>query len=135
MPSDDKPKNIPTINDVIQNVIRSHKAICAFKGMGEKDAYGQDPIMYYTLAINGEAGEMANKIVKGHRNGYNKKNAIEAVKSEIHDIFIYTIVLAYVLDIDLSQLVNEKVEVIIQRAKSGYYGGEIQSKIHKLEKV
>lgn len=108
--------------DLSSSIIRSHKAICEAKRMDEKAAYGNDPALYYTLGICGEAGEMANALVKAQRNGYDRDKALEAVKSELPDVVIYSHVLAHVLDIDLSNLVNEKVEVVIRRAKEGYYG-------------
>lgn len=108
--------------DLSSSIIRSHKAICEAKQMDEKAAYGNDPALYYTLGICGEAGEMANALVKAQRNGYDRAKALEAVKSELPDVVIYSYVLAHVLDIDLSNLVNEKVEVVIRRARDGYYG-------------
>ena len=108
--------------DLSSSIIRSHKAICKVKRMDEKAAYGNDPAMYYTLGICGEAGEMANAIVKASRNGANRAKVLEAVKSELPDVIVYSYVLAYVLDINLSALVNEKVEIVIERAISGYYG-------------
>lgn len=111
--------------DLFQSVIRSHVAVCAAKKMDEKAAYGQDPAMYYSLAICGEAGEMGNKIVKALRNGNDPDACRRAVISELPDVFIYGAVLAYVLDIDLTKLVNDKVDVVIQRAESGYYGGPL----------
>ncbi len=111
--------------DNLRSVIRSHKAICKAKRMDEKAAYGQDPAMYYSLAICGEAGEMGNKIVKGLRNGNDPEASKRAVESELPDVFIYGFVLAYVLGIDIVKLVNEKVDIVIQRAIDGYYGGEL----------
>ena len=113
--------------DLSSSIIRSHKAICKVKQMDEKAAYGNDPAMYYTLGICGEAGEMANAIVKASRNGADRAKVLEAVKSELPDVVIYSYVLAYVLDIDLSKLVNEKIEVVIQRANSGYYGAPLKN--------
>ena len=112
-------------DSVMQSVIRSHKAVCEAKEMDEKAAYGNDPAIYYSLAISGEAGELANKIVKSLRNGFQRDSILEAVKSELPDVIIYSYVLAYVLDIDLTALVNEKVEIVIDRARAGYYGGRI----------
>lgn len=114
--------------DNLRSVIRSHKAICKAKGMDEKGAYGQDPALYYSLAICGEAGEMGNKIVKALRNGNDPDASRRAVESELCDIFIYGFVLAYVLDVDIVKLVNEKVDVVIQRAIDGYYGGRLPGK-------
>lgn len=112
--------------DVSASIIKSHKKICEVKKMEEKAAYGNDPAIYYTLGVCGEAGEMANKIVKSLRNGMNRASVLEAVKSELPDVIIYAYVLAYVLDIDLTRLVNEKVDVVINRANDGYYGQEIK---------
>jgi NTP pyrophosphatase (non-canonical NTP hydrolase) len=112
--------------DLMASVIRSHKAICEAKKMGEKDAYGNDPAVYYTLGVCGEAGEMANAIVKAQRNGADPALVLAAVKSELPDVIIYSYVLAHVLDIDLTALVNEKVEIVVQRALDGYYGGELR---------
>jgi NTP pyrophosphatase (non-canonical NTP hydrolase) len=111
--------------DVSSSIIRSHKAICKVKQMDEKAAYGNDPAMYYTLGICGEAGEMANAIVKATRNGADKDKVLDAIKGELPDVVIYAYVLAYVLDIDLSKLVNDKVEIVIQRANDGYYGSPL----------
>lgn len=114
--------------DNLRSVVRSHVAICEAKGMDEKDAYGQDPALYYSLAICGEAGEMGNKIVKGLRNGNDPDASVRAIESELPDVFIYGFVLAHVLEIDIVKLVNEKVDVVIQRALDGYYGGKLPDK-------
>lgn len=114
--------------DLSASIIRSHKAICEVKRMGEKDAYGNDPAMYYTLGICGEAGEMANAIVKARRNGEDQAKVLEAVKSELPDVIVYSHVLAHVLDINLSKLVNDKVEIVIRRARDGYYGKPLEVK-------
>jgi NTP pyrophosphatase (non-canonical NTP hydrolase) len=111
--------------DLFSSVIRSHKVICKVKQMGEKDAYGNDPALYYTLAIGSECGEMGNKIIKAKRNGESQEKVLESIESELPDILIYSFVLAYVFDIDLLKLVNEKVEVVIDRANKGYYGGPL----------
>ena len=108
--------------DLFKSVIQSHKVLCAVKKMDEDAAFGQDPAMYYTMGVCGEAGEMANKIVKALRNGNDPEAAKRAVMSELPDVFIYGAVLAYVLDIDLTRLVNDKVQVVMDRAREGYYG-------------
>ncbi len=112
-------------DDLFKSVVRSHEVLCKVKQMDQKAAYGQDPAMYYTLAICGEAGEMANKIVKALRNGDDPNAVRNAVISELPDVIIYSGVLASVLDIDLTKEVNDKVGIVIQRAESGYYGGAL----------
>lgn len=115
--------------DLFRSVVRSHEVLCSVKNMDLKAAYGQDPAMYYTMGICGEAGEMANKIVKALRNGDDPGKAREAVMSELPDVIIYSAVLAFVLDIDLTKLVNEKVSVVTDRAESGYYGQAFKDKL------
>lgn len=114
---------------ISSSIIRSHKAICKVKQMGEKEAYGHDPAIYYTLGVAGEAGEMANALVRVLRHGPTKEKILEAIKSELPDVIIYSYVLAYVLDIDLTKLVNEKVDIVIERANAGYYGGKIKKRV------
>lgn len=114
--------------DIFKSVVRSHVAVCAAKRMDEKAAYGQDPAMYYSLAVCGEAGEMGNKIVKALRNGSDLEASRQAVISELPDVFIYGSVLAHVLDIDITRLVSEKADIVIQRAENGYYGGPLKEK-------
>lgn len=93
--------------------------------MDERAAYGHDPAVYYTMGVCGEAGEMANAIVKAMRNGEDKALVLKAVMSELPDVIIYSFVLAHVLNIDLAKLVNEKVDVVVRRAHEGYYGGPL----------
>jgi NTP pyrophosphatase (non-canonical NTP hydrolase) len=112
--------------DLFRSVIRSHEVICAVKEMDEKAAYGQNAAMYYSLAIAGEVGEMANKIVRSLKNGDNIVELREAVVSELPDVIVYSAVLAHVMDIDLTKEVNDKVKIVINRALNGYYGGPIR---------
>lgn len=112
--------------DFIENILESHKTLCRVKNMGLKDAYGQDPIMYYALAMSGEVGEMANKIVKNLRNGRDFSSLQTAVQSELPDAFIYGIILAFVTNIDITKDINDKIKIVIQRALEGYYGGPLQ---------
>jgi NTP pyrophosphatase (non-canonical NTP hydrolase) len=109
-------------DDIMQLVLKSHEAICKAKNMGPKEAYGHNPAIYYTLGVAGEAGEMANEIVKALRDGKDDSRVKLAVKKELPDVVIYSYILAHVLDIDLTDLVAEKVNIVIDRAESGYYG-------------
>lgn len=116
---------IATDDDLFTSVLRSHKILCEVKQMDEKAAYGQDPALYYGAGVAGEAGELLNKVVKALRNGNDPEATKKAVISELPDVFIYGVLLAFCLDLDLTKLVSEKAEVVIQRAFDGYYGGPI----------
>jgi|WetSurMetagenome_2_1015567.scaffolds.fasta_scaffold18500_3 NTP pyrophosphatase (non-canonical NTP hydrolase) len=113
--------------DIFQSVLKSHIELCKIKQMGLKDAYGQsDPVLYYAAGVAGESGEILNGLVKAARNGSDPEAAKRAVMSELPDVFIYGVILAFILDLDLSKLVAEKATIVIQRALSGYYGGPIK---------
>ena len=111
--------------DLFKSIVDSHKALCAKKQMGLKEAYGQNPALFYTMGMVGEAGECANKIVKALRNGDDSEAVKQAVISELPDVIIYAAVLAFVLDLDLTKLVNEKAKIVVKRAEEGYYGGPL----------
>jgi len=115
--------------DLFRSIVKSHEVLCEVKNMDQKAAFGQDPAMYYAMGICGEAGEMANKIVKALRNGDSPEKSREAVISELPDVIVYSAILAFVLDIDLTKLVNEKAQVVIERAKAGYYGHAFKDKL------
>jgi NTP pyrophosphatase (non-canonical NTP hydrolase) len=115
--------------DLFRSIVRSHEVLCDVKNMDQKAAFGQDPAMYYTMGICGEAGEMANKIVKALRNGDSPEKAREAVISELPDVIVYSAILAFVLAIDLTKLTNEKAQVVIERAQAGYYGHAFKDKL------
>jgi NTP pyrophosphatase (non-canonical NTP hydrolase) len=112
--------------DISTSIIDSHRALCKVKNMGEKEAYGHDPALYYALGVCGEAGEMANAIVKAMRYGPNaRERYVPAIIGELPDVIIYAHVLAYTHDINLNQLVGQKANIVIQRAIDGYYGGKL----------
>ena len=116
--------------DISVSIIESHRALCAVKNMGEKEAYGHDPALYYSLGICGEGGELANNIVKAMRFGPGaREKFIPAIESELPDVVIYSYILAYTHDINLTKLVSEKAKVVVERALNGYYGGPINKLI------
>ncbi len=108
--------------DLYTVILDSHKAVCEAKNMGEKDAYGHDPTIYYSLGMAGEAGEVLNNITKAMRDGYDSERIKNSIKDELPDVVIYAFILAYVLDFNLLELVAEKAAIVKSRAVSGYYG-------------
>jgi NTP pyrophosphatase (non-canonical NTP hydrolase) len=108
-------------------VLESHRELCAVKKMGEKAAFGHDPAVFYGLALAGEAGELANKLIRAIRSGGpgELERKKEAIRSEIADVLIYGILLAYTNDIDPLEEVVAKTQIVVQRAIDGYYGGAL----------
>ena len=115
-------------DDLFTSVLKSHIAVCKAKRMGGKEAFGHNPAVFYSLAVAGEAGEMANKIVKAMRNGDYHEACRNAIISELPDVFIYSVVLSHVLDLDIVKLVSDKAKIVIDRAESGYYGGTLNNR-------
>lgn len=73
--------------------------------------------MYWSGALAGEAGELANankKYVRWTRNWSGKKLSWEefqkAAGSELADIFIYVLLYARILGVDLAEVVADKVD-------------------------
>jgi len=113
-------------DSMMDMVLESHKAVCEAKQMGMKEAFGHQPVVFYSLALGAESGELQNEVVKAIRDGYDDDRLLNAVKKELPDVLVYAYLLAFVLDIDLTHLVNEKLKIVVERAKSGYYGGPLK---------
>lgn len=120
-------RNIKTANeDIMSAAISSHHVMCSIKNMDPGDAFGNDPFVYYGLGLVGEAGELTGALLRVIRNGGSHEDKRMAVEEELADCMIYAIVLAYATGIDIVKKVNEKAKVVIDRAKSGYYGGPLK---------
>lgn len=112
--------------DIFSSVLDSHKAMCKIKNMGKMEAFGHNPSIFYGLALSGECGELANKLVKVIRVNGTREQEREAIGSELQDVAFYMVLLAYTMEINIVKLVNEKAKIVIERAKSGYYGGALK---------
>jgi NTP pyrophosphatase (non-canonical NTP hydrolase) len=65
-------------------------------------------VAFMTLALCGEAGELANLIKKVERGSSTVEESIEAVHSEIVDVLIYVANLANATGLDLEQAYIDK---------------------------
>ncbi len=110
----------------MDRIIDSHRHLCKAKNMGLKEAYGNEPIMYYSAGVAGEAGELIGGLCKAARNGYNYDKFRQAVIEELPDVYIYGCVLAYVADINLEEEILKKVDMVVKRADDGYYGPPLE---------
>lgn len=91
--------------DIHQRYVRQAQA----KGSLNSEA---EIINYLTLAICGEAGELANLIKKVWRGDQIDK---EHIRGEIADIRIYLEHLAHHLDVDLDRACESKLDVVAER--------------------
>jgi len=85
----------------------------------------EQAIIYPTLGLTGEAGEVANKVKKIIRDGSNSKNEklVSEIKSEIGDCLWYIAVLASDFDIKLSDIASTNLEKLANRKKNGTIHG------------
>ena len=85
----------------------------------------EQAIIYPTLGLTGEAGEVANKVKKIIRDGTNKNDEglVQDLSAEIGDCLWYISVLASDIGIKLSDIANANLEKLANRKKKGTIHG------------
>ena len=90
-----------------------------------KTAIYKDKLIYPTLGLAGEAGEIANKVKKILRD--NSGNLQESVREdlicELGDVLWYIAALATDLNVELSEVANKNIEKLNSRKNRGTIGG------------
>jgi NTP pyrophosphatase (non-canonical NTP hydrolase) len=84
-------------------------------------------ILYPALGLAGEAGEVANKVKKFIRDGYDQENFEQKkveLGSEIGDVLWYCAALARDLGFDLASIAQENYTKLSDRASRGKIGGD-----------
>ena len=85
----------------------------------------EQAIIYPTLGLTGEAGEVANKVKKIIRDDGNKINEglVQEISAEIGDVLWYIAVLADDFNIKLSDIASANIEKLANRKKKGTIHG------------
>ena len=85
----------------------------------------EQAIIYPTLGLTGEAGEVANKVKKIIRDGSNKDDdsLVSEIKSEIGDCLWYIAVLADDIGCKLSDIANTNLIKLANRKEKGTIRG------------
>ena len=85
----------------------------------------EQAIIYPTLGLTGEAGEVANKVKKIIRDGSDSKDEklVSEIKAEIGDCLWYIAVLASDFDIKLSDIASANLEKLENRKKNNTIRG------------
>ena len=85
----------------------------------------EQAIIYPTLGLTGEAGEVANKVKKIIRDGTNKnnENLVQEISAEIGDCLWYISVLADDIGCKLSDIANANLVKLANRKKKGTIHG------------
>ncbi len=79
-----------------------------------------DELAYLSLGLMSEAGEVAGKIKKLHRDNFIK---VEDVVDEVGDVFWYLARLCIALDIDPETVLQRNFLKLLDRQKRGVLGG------------
>ena len=90
------------------------------------DDFPIEPIMYITLGLTGEAGEVANKIKKIARDDGGKiteKRKLE-IKQELGDLLWYISQLAQELGISFSDVARSNLDKLSDRRERGLIRGD-----------
>ena len=90
----------------------------------------EQAIIYPTLGLTGEAGEVANKVKKIIRDGSDSKDEklVSEIKAEIGDCLWYIAVLANDFDIKLSDIASTNLEKLANRKKNNTIHGSGDTK-------
>ena len=85
----------------------------------------EQAIIYPTLGLTGEAGEVANKVKKIIRDGTNKnnENLVQEISAEIGDCLWYIAVLADDFNIKLSDIASANIEKLALRKQNNTIHG------------
>ena len=82
----------------------------------------EQAIIYPSLGLTGEAGEVANKVKKIIRDGTNQ-NTIQEISNEIGDVLWYVALLADDIGCKLSDIANDNLIKLANRKKNGTIHG------------
>jgi len=84
------------------------------------------PIVYPTLGLVNEAGELAGKVKKIFRdkNGQISEADREALKQELGDVLWYMAQIATELNLSLAEVADANLEKLFSRLERGKIGGE-----------
>ena len=82
-------------------------------------------IVYPVLGLNGEAGEVAEKVKKVIRDkkGHFAKEDKKAISKELGDVLWYIAQIATELDLDLNEIAKNNLQKLISRKKRGVLHG------------
>lgn len=74
-------------------------------------------VLYATLGLTGEAGEVAEKVKKALRGDHTLESKREEIKMELGDVLWYVFALARDLDLDVEEIAKANIEKLTSRQK------------------
>ena len=99
--------------------------INTYQQHASETAIYKDKLIYPTLGLAGEAGEIANKVKKILRDdsGELEEDVRQNLISELGDVLWYVAALATDLKTELSEVANKNMEKLNSRKNRGTIGG------------
>lgn len=99
--------------------------INTYQQQASKTAIYNDKVIYPTLGLAGEAGEIANKVKKILRDNFGEiqEDVRQNLISELGDVLWYVAALATDLNAELSEVANKNIEKLNSRKNRGMIGG------------
>ena len=96
-----------------------------YQQRASETAIYQDKVVYPTLGLVGEAGEIANKVKKILRDnaGEIQEDVRQNLIDELGDVLWYIAALSTDLKTDLSEVANKNIEKLNSRKNRGVIGG------------
>ncbi len=96
------------------------RSTAIYPGQGETDG-----LVYVTMGLAGEAGEISNKVKKILRDqaGVVNDDNIEDLVQEIGDVMWYAARLADEIGVSLGQIMTQNIEKLRARQQAGTLGG------------
>ena len=96
-----------------------------YQKQASETAIYKDKLIYPTLGLAGEAGEIANKVKKILRDssGNLQESVREDLIYELGDVLWYIAALATDLNVELSEVANKNIEKLNSRKNRGTIGG------------
>ena len=96
-----------------------------YQQQASETAIYKDKLIYPTLGLAGEAGEIANKVKKILRDssGNLQESVREDLICELGDVLWYVAALATDLKTELSEVANKNIEKLNSRKNRGTIGG------------
>ncbi|MFB6356677.1 MAG: nucleoside triphosphate pyrophosphohydrolase family protein [bacterium] len=82
-----------------------------------------DNIMYPVLGLNGEAGELAEKVKKSIRDESDLKESRDEMIDELGDVLWYVAICAHELGVDLSDVARRNLDKLRDRKERGTLQG------------
>lgn len=96
-----------------------------YQKQAAETAIYQDKVIYPTLGLTGEAGEIANKVKKILRDnaGEMAEDVRQNLISELGDVLWYVAALATDLKVELSEVANKNIDKLNSRKNRGTIAG------------